>query len=93
MREGSIQAMRSVNVGCVRMTERHFVNDPPLPSEVKAARDDIDAAIALAAKDVPLRTAQTLVALAGSATTVAGVGSWPLGVRPRSDPSGENLRG
>jgi len=75
---GNIRAMRSVNVGCVRMTERHFANDPPLPSEVSAARDDIEAAIALAAKDVPLRKTQTLVALAGSATTVAGLalGLW-----------------
>ena len=76
--QGNIHAMRSVNVGCVRMTERHFVNDPPLPAEVSAARDDIEAAIALAAKDVPLRKTQALIALAGSATTVAALalGLW-----------------
>ena len=71
-------ASASVNVGCVRMTERHFVTDPPWPAEVSAARDDIDAAIALAAASVPLRRAASMVGLAGSVTTVAALamGMW-----------------
>jgi exopolyphosphatase/guanosine-5'-triphosphate,3'-diphosphate pyrophosphatase len=66
-------ASASVNIGCVRMTERHFANDPPLPAEVAAARDDIDAAIAEVTKTVPLRQARSLVGLAGSVTTVAAL--------------------
>ncbi len=71
-------ASASVDVGCVRMTERHFVTDPPWPGEVAAARDDIDAAIREAATTVPLRQAATLVGLAGSVTTVAALamGMW-----------------
>lgn len=68
----------SVDVGCVRMTERHFASDPPLPAEVAAARDDIDAAIRRAATTVPLRQARSVVGLAGSVTTVAALamGMW-----------------
>lgn len=68
----------SVDVGCVRMTERHFVTDPPWPAEVSAARDDIEAAIALAAQELPLRRAGSMVGLAGSVTTVAALamGMW-----------------
>jgi exopolyphosphatase/guanosine-5'-triphosphate,3'-diphosphate pyrophosphatase len=71
-------ASASVDVGCVRMTERHFVTDPPWPAEVAAARDDIDAAIRRAAETVPLRRAASLVGLAGSVTTVAALalGLW-----------------
>jgi exopolyphosphatase/guanosine-5'-triphosphate,3'-diphosphate pyrophosphatase len=66
-------ASASVDVGCVRMTERHFATDPPYPAEVAAARDDIDAAIAVAAREVPLRSARSLIGLAGSVTTVAAL--------------------
>ena len=66
-------ASASVDIGCVRMTERHFANDPPLPAEVAAARDDIEAAIAEVTKTVPLRQARSLVGLAGSVTTVAAL--------------------
>jgi exopolyphosphatase/guanosine-5'-triphosphate,3'-diphosphate pyrophosphatase len=67
----TVQAARSVDVGCVRMTERHLHDDPPTASQVAAARADIEAAIALAAETVPIERAATLVGLAGSVTTVA----------------------
>ncbi len=66
-------AGRSVDVGCVRLTERHFHHDPPLPAEVAAARDDVDAAIARVVTTVPLRSAATMIGLAGTVTTVAGI--------------------
>jgi exopolyphosphatase / guanosine-5'-triphosphate,3'-diphosphate pyrophosphatase len=69
----SVQAARSVDVGCVRMTERHLQSDPPTPSEVFAARADIDTAISLARETVPLDQARTLVGLAGTVTTVAAM--------------------
>jgi exopolyphosphatase / guanosine-5'-triphosphate,3'-diphosphate pyrophosphatase len=64
---------RSVNIGCVRMTERHLHGDPPLPAEIAATVTDIDAALELAAEGVPAKRARTLVGLAGSVTTVAGI--------------------
>jgi exopolyphosphatase/guanosine-5'-triphosphate,3'-diphosphate pyrophosphatase len=107
---GDVEAARSVDIGCVRMTERHLRSDPPSPEQVAAAVADIDAALAAvrsgaatlaeatasrnaeaalvsengdalappapAAPDVPgvpIERARTLVGLAGSVTTVAGI--------------------
>ena len=67
----TVEAARSVNIGCVRMTERHFASDPATPQQIEAARVDIQAAIAQAAAVVPITQAKTLVAVAGTATTVA----------------------
>ncbi|MFD7442367.1 exopolyphosphatase [Streptomyces sp. NPDC059909] len=68
-----VEAARSVDIGCVRLTERHIHSDPPAPAEVTAVRADIAAALDLAEETVPIREAQTLVGLAGSVTTVAAV--------------------
>ena len=68
-----VEAARSVDVGCVRLTERHLRDDPPTPAQIDAARVDIVAAIDLAAQTVPMKTAATLVGLAGSVTTVAAI--------------------
>ena len=67
----SVEAARSVNIGCVRMSERHFANDPASAEQVELARTDIQEAIAIAAAEVPITQAKTLVAVAGTATTVA----------------------
>jgi exopolyphosphatase/guanosine-5'-triphosphate,3'-diphosphate pyrophosphatase len=66
----SPEATLSVDVGCVRLTERHLHTDPPTPAEVAAAMADVDAALARVAEVVPLERARTLVGLAGSVTTV-----------------------
>ena len=63
----------SVNIGCVRMTERHLHGDPPTSREVAAATADIDAALNAVSAAVPVRQARTLIGLAGSVTTVAGI--------------------
>jgi exopolyphosphatase/guanosine-5'-triphosphate,3'-diphosphate pyrophosphatase len=63
----------SVDIGCVRMTERHLRSDPPAPEEIAKATADIDAAIEQAAGRVAAREARTLIGLAGSVTTVAGI--------------------
>ncbi|WP_329547216.1 MULTISPECIES: Ppx/GppA phosphatase family protein [unclassified Streptomyces] len=76
--EEHVRAARSVDIGCVRMTERHLVHegkvsDPPTSAEVEAIRADIGAALDLAELTVPLREAHTLVGLAGSVTTVSAI--------------------
>jgi exopolyphosphatase/guanosine-5'-triphosphate,3'-diphosphate pyrophosphatase len=76
--EDEVRAGRSVNIGCVRLTERHLLedgvlSDPPAPARIAAIRADIEAALDLAEESVPLREPRTLVGLAGSVTTVAGI--------------------
>jgi exopolyphosphatase/guanosine-5'-triphosphate,3'-diphosphate pyrophosphatase len=66
-------AARSVDIGCVRLTERYFHHDPPARDEIDALLVDVDVAISRAAQDVPLGDAKTLVGLAGSVTTVTAV--------------------
>jgi exopolyphosphatase/guanosine-5'-triphosphate,3'-diphosphate pyrophosphatase len=63
----------SMDVGCVRMTERHLHDDPPTPAQVEAVVADVRAAIAAARRDVAAETAQTFVAVAGTATTLSGI--------------------
>lgn len=65
-----VEQARSVNVGCVRMTERHLRSDPPTPDQIDAAVEDVSAAIDLAAEDVGFKGISTLVGLAGSITTI-----------------------
>ncbi len=64
------EAAHSMDVGCVRMTERHLVSDPPEADEIAAAVADINAAIDVAFEGVPVERTRTLVGLAGSITTV-----------------------
>ncbi|MFJ2831608.1 exopolyphosphatase [Streptomyces sp. NPDC087263] len=76
--DDQVRAAASVDIGCVRMTERHLVHDgkvsdPPTAAEVEAIRADIEAALDLAERTVPLREARTLVGLAGSVTTVSAI--------------------
>jgi exopolyphosphatase/guanosine-5'-triphosphate,3'-diphosphate pyrophosphatase len=66
-----VENAKSVNIGCVRMSERHFTSQPTTMDQVARAIIDIDSAIAQAASVVPILNAKTLVAVAGTATTVA----------------------
>jgi len=73
----------SMDVGCVRMTERHLRSDPPTAAEIAAARLDVAAALDTASAVVPLGKTVTLVGLAGTVTTVTAHG---LGL-PAYDPA------
>ena len=68
----TVQAL-SVDIGCVRMTERHLLGDPPSAGQIAAATADIDVALDAVAARVPVRRARTLIGLAGSVATVAGI--------------------
>ena len=61
----------SVNIGCVRMTERHLHSDPPTEAEIDLVRADLAEAMRRAGESVDLRAAGTLVGVAGTVTTVA----------------------
>ena len=71
MGERSVKSAISVDIGCVRMTERHFTNDPPTEQEITSTRVDVNRAIDQVEIEVPISSARTLVAVAGTATTVA----------------------
>ncbi|MGY1741781.1 MULTISPECIES: Ppx/GppA phosphatase family protein [unclassified Blastococcus] len=68
-----VRAARSVDVGCVRLTERHLHGDPPTADEIQRTEADVRAALAQVQADVPVGEARTLVGLAGSVTTVAAL--------------------
>lgn len=65
-----VEAARSVDLGCVRLTERHLRSDPPTRAEVAGATADIEAGLDVAAAEVPFAGVRTLVGLAGTVTTV-----------------------
>ena len=67
------EAAISVDIGSVRMTERHLHSDPPTDAEVAAARADITATVDAALAAVSASRAGTLIGLAGTVTTVAGI--------------------
>ncbi|MCA1711030.1 MAG: Ppx/GppA family phosphatase [Actinobacteria bacterium] len=68
-----VEAARSVDVGAVRLTERHLLDDPPSREQVAAAVADVDAALELVRADVPVAQGKTFIGLAGSVTTVAAL--------------------
>jgi exopolyphosphatase / guanosine-5'-triphosphate,3'-diphosphate pyrophosphatase len=66
----TVEAAYSMDVGCVRLTERHLHTDPPTADEIARSRADVRTALDTAAQHVPLGRAVTLVGLAGTVTTV-----------------------
>lgn len=69
----TVERAISMDIGCVRMTERHLHGDPPTPAELAAAEADITRAVDTALAAVSGREARTLVGLAGTVTTVAAL--------------------
>jgi exopolyphosphatase/guanosine-5'-triphosphate,3'-diphosphate pyrophosphatase len=59
----------SMDVGSVRLHERHLHSDPPTPAEIAACAADVDAH--LDASPVDPAAAATVVGVAGTVTTVA----------------------
>jgi exopolyphosphatase/guanosine-5'-triphosphate,3'-diphosphate pyrophosphatase len=66
----AVDAAISVDVGSVRLTERHLPSDPPSETEVAAATTDVEEALDRAEEVVDFAPVRTLVGLAGSITTV-----------------------
>lgn len=67
--DGVVEVAQSLDVGSVRMTERHLHDDPPTEAQIAALRDDVDAVLDGCVVD-PAR-ARTVVGVAGTVTTVA----------------------
>jgi exopolyphosphatase/guanosine-5'-triphosphate,3'-diphosphate pyrophosphatase len=69
----TVDAAISVDIGCVRMTERHLRDDPPTGEQIAAARLDISSTVERALSEVDGTRARTVVGLAGSVTTVTAI--------------------
>jgi exopolyphosphatase / guanosine-5'-triphosphate,3'-diphosphate pyrophosphatase len=71
---GEPEAMVSLDLGCVRLHERHLHTDPPTAAEIAALRADAAARLALVADTVDPASAERVVGVAGTITTVTAIG-------------------
>lgn len=68
-----VQAAFSMNIGSVRMTERHLRNDPPTEAQIDEAIQDIDEHIDEAFRTVPAGKARTIIGVSGTVTTMTAL--------------------
>ncbi|MHA7155821.1 Ppx/GppA phosphatase family protein [Arthrobacter sp. TMN-50] len=65
-----VLASRSMNMGCVRFTERYLASDPPTADEISTMEAEVRRLIAEAALDVPFGKVTEVIGVAGSITTI-----------------------
>jgi exopolyphosphatase/guanosine-5'-triphosphate,3'-diphosphate pyrophosphatase len=69
-----VEAVRSLDLGCVRLTEKHLHSDPPAAEELSNAIGEATQLIDDLLREIPAFTqARTLVGVAGTVSTVAAV--------------------
>jgi exopolyphosphatase/guanosine-5'-triphosphate,3'-diphosphate pyrophosphatase len=71
--ESGVVASYSVDIGCVRLTERCLHSDPPTPQQVAAARQLVRERLEPALRVVPVERARTWVGVAGTMTTLSAL--------------------
>jgi exopolyphosphatase/guanosine-5'-triphosphate,3'-diphosphate pyrophosphatase len=64
---------RSVDVGCVRMSERFLASDPPRAEEIAAMREAVQAALAPVLEELQGMESVLLIGLAGTVTTLSAM--------------------
>ncbi|WP_027943055.1 Ppx/GppA phosphatase family protein [Amycolatopsis taiwanensis] len=69
----SVTSARSVDIGCVRITERALRSDPPTADEIEAARQFACGVLAEAFEAVDVTKAKTWIGVAGTVTTLSAV--------------------
>ena len=67
------RAMVSLDIGCVRLFERHLHSDPPTAAEVAALRADAAAHLERVGEVLDPGAAERVVGVAGTVTTVAAI--------------------
>jgi exopolyphosphatase / guanosine-5'-triphosphate,3'-diphosphate pyrophosphatase len=67
------KAMVSLDIGCVRLFERHLHRDPPAPDEVAALRADVAGHLPRVAEALDPAAAERVVGVAGTVTTVTAI--------------------
>jgi exopolyphosphatase / guanosine-5'-triphosphate,3'-diphosphate pyrophosphatase len=65
------QASISLDIGCVRISERFLASDPPAPAELGAAITFIRPLLERVDREVPVRRAHTWLGMAGTVTSLA----------------------
>lgn len=60
----------SMDIGCVRLTERNVLSDPPLEAELAGIRRDVNSALDTAEGTVDLGLATEVIGVAGTVTTI-----------------------
>ncbi|NBC86763.1 MAG: exopolyphosphatase [Bacteroidetes bacterium] len=78
--ERAITTRVSLDIGCIRLTERYFSGQPPEPQDVDAARDAIHAALdrlSLTGPAADTHPAPKLIGTAGTASALARVDAGP----------------
>jgi exopolyphosphatase / guanosine-5'-triphosphate,3'-diphosphate pyrophosphatase len=67
------RASVSLDIGCVRLFERHLHGDPPHPAEVAALRADVGGHLAGVGEVLDPAAAERVVGVAGTVTTVTAI--------------------
>jgi exopolyphosphatase / guanosine-5'-triphosphate,3'-diphosphate pyrophosphatase len=67
------EAMRSLDIGCVRLFERHLSTDPPTPDEVAALREDARGQLGKVREVLDPGSAEQVVGVAGTVTTIVAL--------------------
>ena len=68
-----VQGAFSMNIGSVRMTERHLTNDPPTQTQIDEAVVDVDEHIDEAFRTVDAGKARTIIGVSGTVTTMTAL--------------------
>ncbi|MPY96841.1 MAG: exopolyphosphatase [Actinophytocola sp.] len=72
-RKANVLAAKSVDIGCVRITERTLRSDPPTAEEIQASREFAAEVLAEAFDVVDVSRAKTWIGVAGTVTTLSAV--------------------
>jgi exopolyphosphatase/guanosine-5'-triphosphate,3'-diphosphate pyrophosphatase len=72
-KRAEITGALSVDIGCVRITERCLPTDPPTAAEIAAAREFAATTLQPAFDVVPVAGAKTWIGVAGTVTTLSAV--------------------
>jgi exopolyphosphatase / guanosine-5'-triphosphate,3'-diphosphate pyrophosphatase len=67
------EALVSLQLGCVRMTERHLKADPPTPLELDACLADIRSELGRVRAAIDMRRVRQVVGLAGTVTALSAL--------------------
>ena len=69
--DGEPQRLVSLDIGCVRMFEKHLESDPPTAEEIADLRAEVDALLSAAKAELHVPAGTRLIGVAGTVTQLA----------------------